>query len=207
MNEDMINRWNSSVEDGDTVIHLGDFAMGQVQVGEQSYEDILKRLKGDIYLIAGNHDNGKVKELFRSKNRLLMESISTRIQQFRVLCQHYPVYPAGMCTREADPFQDNHNPKNISDPQKHRILGEDFYDFYLTGHIHNNYSHNEFGKKIGRLWSGKSLNLSVELHAFFPVSEAEVFNHLRERVLTLDRAIIIHGDGSETNDVKPSLDS
>lgn len=49
MNDEMINRWNSVVGETDTVYILGDFA----------YKNELafaKQLKGEKYLIPGNHD-------------------------------------------------------------------------------------------------------------------------------------------------------
>lgn len=53
MDEYMIEKWNSVVKEGDTVYHLGDFALGL------SFEDYLKlvsQLQGNITLIYGNHD-------------------------------------------------------------------------------------------------------------------------------------------------------
>ncbi len=48
--EEIIKRWNSVVRDHDSVWHLGDVAFGK-----QSLE-LVKRLKGQKRLIAGNHD-------------------------------------------------------------------------------------------------------------------------------------------------------
>lgn len=54
MDFDMIERWNSVVQDRDQVYHLGDFMLGNWGTA-RSY---LKQLKGKIYFIKGNHDNG-----------------------------------------------------------------------------------------------------------------------------------------------------
>ena len=54
MNKALIENWNSVVHDDDTVICLGDFALG-------SREDIIewgKQLKGKKILVMGNHDHG-----------------------------------------------------------------------------------------------------------------------------------------------------
>lgn len=52
MNCQLIKRWNQVVSKRDKVFHLGDFSFGsQRQVAE-----IINQLKGDIYLILGNHD-------------------------------------------------------------------------------------------------------------------------------------------------------
>lgn len=52
MNEGMVKQWNSQVGPNDTVWHLGDFAMGQIDLG-LAYAD---RLNGIKHLIMGNHD-------------------------------------------------------------------------------------------------------------------------------------------------------
>lgn len=53
MNETIIANWNKVVSQGDTVYHLGDFALGDKSL----IPDILERLNGHINLIIGNHDN------------------------------------------------------------------------------------------------------------------------------------------------------
>jgi calcineurin-like phosphoesterase family protein len=62
MNEGLIDNYNSVVKDGDLVYHLGDFGFGR----GNEVENVLRRLKGQKYLIFGNHD----KDL-RSKKELL----------------------------------------------------------------------------------------------------------------------------------------
>jgi len=52
MREDMITKWNSKVQRGDVVYHLGDFAF----CDKTSTEKILNRLSGTIRFIRGNHD-------------------------------------------------------------------------------------------------------------------------------------------------------
>lgn len=53
MNETMIANWNKVVPQGDTVYHLGDFALGDKSL----IPDFIKRLNGHINFIMGNHDN------------------------------------------------------------------------------------------------------------------------------------------------------
>ncbi len=50
-NQYQIEQWNSVVDNGDRVYHLGDFIWNKVDP-----EPILKQLKGEKYLILGNHD-------------------------------------------------------------------------------------------------------------------------------------------------------
>jgi calcineurin-like phosphoesterase family protein len=53
MDEFMVNRWNEKVGPGDTVWHLGDFA---VRASERHVDDLLMRLNGRKHLITGNND-------------------------------------------------------------------------------------------------------------------------------------------------------
>lgn len=52
MNEDLISRWNAVVTKRDTVWHLGDYALGDIQHGLAT----LQYLNGTKHLITGNHD-------------------------------------------------------------------------------------------------------------------------------------------------------
>ena len=53
MDELLISNWNSVVSDDDVVYHLGDFGFGSTSF----LLKILRRLKGKIYFIWGNHDD------------------------------------------------------------------------------------------------------------------------------------------------------
>lgn len=55
MNEDLIERWNSQVNDDDIVYHLGDLCLSSFE----NTVNILKQLKGKIILIKGNHDHSQ----------------------------------------------------------------------------------------------------------------------------------------------------
>ena len=52
MNEMMIQRWNEVVGVEDTVIHVGDFGIGNIR----KLQDIRVRLNGMIWMVLGNHD-------------------------------------------------------------------------------------------------------------------------------------------------------
>ena len=52
MNEGLIEVWNNTVQSGDRVYHLGDFAMGKIDTSLP----IISRLNGNVTLILGNHD-------------------------------------------------------------------------------------------------------------------------------------------------------
>lgn len=52
MDNTLIHNWNSVVKPGDTVYHLGDFAVGGPEA-----DIYLRRLNGNIKFCWGNHDN------------------------------------------------------------------------------------------------------------------------------------------------------
>jgi calcineurin-like phosphoesterase family protein len=52
MDEVMINNWNEVVSENDAVYHLGDFAFAP----QNRIREVLSRLRGRIYVLAGNHD-------------------------------------------------------------------------------------------------------------------------------------------------------
>lgn len=65
MNEAMIEKWNSRVVRGDTVYHIGDFALPRRVPGKtkrELVEDVVRRLNGQIHLIYGNHDHEDVRK-------------------------------------------------------------------------------------------------------------------------------------------------
>ena len=97
MNEELIKRWNNKVSPGDLVYVLGDFVW---KAAANYLVDILKRLNGQIILIAGNHDthivkNGKAKKMFAAIKHyddicVTLENGETR----RCILSHYfmPLY-------------------------------------------------------------------------------------------------------------------
>lgn len=62
MTETMIERWNACVKKGDTVYHLGDFALSWGRKHAEPIDQILSRLNGQKWLIKGNHDRKEVTE-------------------------------------------------------------------------------------------------------------------------------------------------
>lgn len=56
MHEGLIKVWNDTVNKDSTIYHLGDFVFG----GISRWKEILSQLKGEIVLVKGNHDDGKV---------------------------------------------------------------------------------------------------------------------------------------------------
>lgn len=81
MNEELIRRWNVCVQDSDTVWHLGDFSF----LGSIATKAIVKRLKGKIVLVRGNHDSKPHRFFERIESYQLIE-----IRGHIVNLCHYP---------------------------------------------------------------------------------------------------------------------
>lgn len=59
MHEVLIKNWNTLVDDGDTVYHLGDFGLGP----KAAMQCILEQLNGYKVLVLGNHDRSRTSML------------------------------------------------------------------------------------------------------------------------------------------------
>ena len=167
----MINAWNVKVQPEDIVFHCGDFAWANGW-------KLIRALNGHIILIKGNHDQPK---RGASRNLPCTQQMSMKIGPFWCLLNHRPILPRKLQNEKHDPFGDHDSAIDIN----YR------FDFYLTGHIHNNYER-QLG---GRLWQGKSLNLSVELHDYAPLSEEQVLKFLEDRQAQLESKepqLIVH---------------
>ena len=92
MNELMIEKWNATVALTDEVYCLGDFSFGSAR----KTLDILRRLKGRLHLIRGNHDHwidqgsegreaASFFEWIRDYKRIQFANVET-------VMFHYPIY-------------------------------------------------------------------------------------------------------------------
>jgi calcineurin-like phosphoesterase family protein len=94
MTETMISRWNSCIKRGDTVYHLGDFALSWGARHAQTIDSLLSRLNGQKFLIVGNHDRKEVLENSRWQSvdyyRELKVDLGGVHKQRIVLC-HYAI--------------------------------------------------------------------------------------------------------------------
>lgn len=89
MDEYMVDQWNKTVTDNDTVYHLGDVVIAKRHL------QTIKRLKGKKRLIRGNHD------IF--KDEQYREAGFDQIHGVRVfdnfICSHIPLHPDSITTR------------------------------------------------------------------------------------------------------------
>ena len=95
MNEDIIEKWNSQVQEGDKVYVLGDVVMS----GYRNMQ-IVSRLKGNKHLVIGNHDNtnaGLPNLLIYFKTIKAYEERGSKGD--RLICSHFPVHPIQLRSR------------------------------------------------------------------------------------------------------------
>ena len=87
MNDYMIRAWNSTVNPGDEVYHLGDFAYPK---NGRPIDEIIRKLNGQITLVRGCHDRHvkKYEHLFHQVKDLAYIKLSSGDKV--VLC-HYPL--------------------------------------------------------------------------------------------------------------------
>lgn len=112
MNEGLIRNWNAVVSPGDTVYHIGDFAMGD----KDQIPVIRARLNGKIILIRGNHDldrKGKLLKQIEATDFEIHEELTTSIEGVKVYMRHEPLM-------EFVPREDA--------------------DFHVCGHVHNSWN-------------------------------------------------------------------
>lgn len=85
MDESLIENWNSLVKDNHTIFHLGDFSF-------RNPEQYLKRLKGKIIMLPGNHDQMFYKNkklLDRFENAAMLHEVTNKIDgvTFNLTCE------------------------------------------------------------------------------------------------------------------------
>lgn len=91
MNETIINNWNSTVTNSDTVWHLGDFAMAGRDV--QQLKKLIERLNGKINLIIGSHE----------KSAIQLKSLFESVQMCKtIMVKHQKIFMAHHCHKVWD---------------------------------------------------------------------------------------------------------
>ena len=88
MNEKIIENWNSIVKPEDTVYHLGDVMLGDIEAGI----NCLKRLNGHVYIAIGNHDTQARIRAYAACRNVEAVEFGYRIKQGKKTCilTHYP---------------------------------------------------------------------------------------------------------------------
>jgi len=87
MTTKIIETWNATISDLDTVFHLGDFSF----LNQTLTREILEQLNGNIILVRGNHDSSKIVQLFSDVLYLVELHVKEdAVDQMVTLC-HYPL--------------------------------------------------------------------------------------------------------------------
>lgn len=116
MNEHMIRQWNDRVHKNDEVVILGDLSIGKAQ----ETNEVVRRLKGKLYLITGNHDCFLQKKEFDASRFVWIKSYGEiHDNNRRVILSHYPVF----CYNGQYLRDKKGNPRT----------------YMLYGHVHNTY--------------------------------------------------------------------
>lgn len=86
MTEVMVTRWNSAVKPGARVYHLGDVVLNCTS---ETAREILNRLNGQIYLIAGNHDKVARNRMVRDRFIWIKDYHRLKIGDQKICLFHY----------------------------------------------------------------------------------------------------------------------
>ncbi|MEM1225877.1 MAG: phosphoesterase [Planctomycetota bacterium] len=124
MTESIIASWNCRVMPGDTVYHLGDFALSRGSKHASLVDSILSRLNGQKWLIKGNHDRKEVTDnprWIRVKDYHEIKVDVGEVHKQRVVMSHYRLFVWN---------------------QRHRGA------YMLNGHSHGNLNHIPWGRSL-----------------------------------------------------------
>lgn len=143
--EGLILNWNSMVTDKDDVYHLGDFAFAT----EEYVISILKRLKGKIHFVCGNHDkvvknSSKIKSMLASYQEYVELKVPTPNGKKHIVLFHFPIE---------------------SWHKKH------YGSYHLHGHVHGSMVKTESNSNL-------RVDVGVDVWNYYPVSVSEIIHHM-----------------------------
>ena len=145
MNETLIANWNAVVPRDGVVFHLGDFAFGSPDL----WNSVLDRLKGKIYLVAGNHDGQMLQNTVMERFVAVDNQMEIKVDKQKIILNHYPF----LCWS-----------------------GEYRNTWQLFGHVHSGPMslHNDTDFDRLSLLLPNQYDVGVDNNGFKPVSFAEV---------------------------------
>ena len=153
----LIQNWNNTVGQDDTVFHLGDFAYGN----SQFVSNIIKQLNGNIILIKGNHD-------LRNMNPTLYNMFSDVVYQARILIDKQTVYL-------------NHFPFLCFDHGDINLY-KDNYSIQLFGHVHSGpLTSSEDVNRLNILFPTQ-YDVGVDNNNYTPISWTDVKNKIKQQI-------------------------
>lgn len=150
MNRDLIARWNARVKPGDTIYHLGDFALGHYV----KLAPVVAQLNGDIQLTLGNHDWNAT----RMADAGIPGATKDRMVYFGTL----KLWLAHI------PSDNGDDTRKLKRPYR----WPDEYDIELCGHVHSQW-------RTRRDPNGRSVvNVGVDVWDLQPISLLQVLEAL-----------------------------
>lgn len=149
MNETIVENWNKVVKKNHIVYLLGDISF----LNKRLTFEYLNRLRGQIVLVRGNHDNifnlSTIKK-YSNGNIIDMTDISSVYLNGELyILYHYP----RQCMNQI----------HVGSPQ-----------WLIHGHNH-------MGELIN--WEKKEINVCINKHNYFPINENELLNLKNKRIV------------------------
>lgn len=127
MTEAIIERWNRCVSKGDTVFHLGDFALSWGKKHAAVIDGLLARLNGQKWLIKGNHDREEVTK--NPRWHMVKDYHELKHEGQRIVLCHYAMRTWSQSHRGAWMLH-GHSHGNLTDiGGKTLDVGVDCFDF------------------------------------------------------------------------------
>jgi calcineurin-like phosphoesterase family protein len=128
MDEALIDRWNSVVGPGDLVYHLGDFALGRPEAAVA----IASRLRGNKYLVFGNHDKYTRKNDAFLKHFVWARDLTQiQIRDQKITLCHYAMLTWASAHHGAWSLHGHSHGSLPDDPNALRLdVGVDVWDFF-----------------------------------------------------------------------------
>lgn len=149
MNEALISRWNSKVQDDDLVYVLGDLTLGK-------YSDmipIVSRLRGRKILLQGNHDKLSRAQYLKLGFLDVFQEVVIKLGNTRIRLSHFPYKPTF--------WQSLWLPAKAKKYSHRRPINRG--GWLLHGHTHSK-------RKI----RGRMIHVGVDAHNYYPVSLGEI---------------------------------
>ena len=154
MNNVLIENWNNTVTDFDTVYHLGDVAL----TTESDMKKIIPKLKGTKILIRGNHDK-KSKEFFKKAGFELIPDSPLNLSDEKLILSHRPL-------------KDTEIPKGYVNVHGH-IHNNSLHKVNPATN-ETEYPENLYSEKL-------HINVSVDVINFKPISLKELLRKIEEQ--------------------------
>ena len=108
MNGTIIERWNSLIKPNDTVYHLGDVIMGDLNAGLP----LVKSLNGKIKLASGNHDTPQRVAAFSEFFNEIQFGYRIKVGKKIIMLSHYPMLTGNYDNSKTYSFHGHTHSKN-----------------------------------------------------------------------------------------------